>query len=263
MTISERKAQLENYLGQTRVPQDFAEMWRARLKGCAHSQVTAQPVPFANAAAVYEQLTVTTQLGETISARYLRPAGEGPFPTVLMFHDLGRGVRGWHHMTRFIALGYAVAALENRVEGQHWPDRPERMKLERCYTDALALGQAVLERPDTDREHLVTWGEGFGAGLAIVAAALLPGDPRCAALNPMPADLSGKGLGMVDLVSFAPLLRGELLLGTGLMDQTAPPEGQYAIYNRAVCPKRHLVYPKYGHERINFFENEVLIFLHR
>ena len=100
----------------------------------------------------------------------------------------------------------------------------------------------------------------------------MPGEVRCAALNPMPADFRRRNgvsdekllsaLDYMDPVNFAPFLRGALLMGTGLMDKVAPPEGQYAIYNRAVCPKRHLVYPKYEHERINFFENELIKFLH-
>ena len=69
-----------------------------------------------------------------------------------------------------------------------------------------------------------------------------------------------RALGYVDRCGFAPLLRGELLLGTGLMDTVALPAAQYAVYNRAGCPKRHLVYPNYLHERINFFENELVGF---
>ncbi|MFR4560851.1 MAG: acetylxylan esterase [Flavonifractor plautii] len=63
-------------------------------------------------------------------------------------------------------------------------------------------------------------------------------------------------------LSVLPLLTCPLLLGTGLLDQTASPKCQYAIFNRARGPKTHLVYPKYGHERINFFENELLKFFH-
>ena len=70
-------------------------------------------------------------------------------------------------------------------------------------------------------------------------------------------------LDYVDAVNFAPMLKGQLLLGTALMDKIAPPEGQYALYHRAGCEKTHFVYPKYEHERINFFEHEVLKFLHK
>ena len=45
------------------------------------------------------------------------------------------------------------------------------------------------------------------------------------------------------------------------MDTYAPPSAQAAIYNRLTCPKEWKLYPKYAHERINFFENQLLYFL--
>lgn len=45
------------------------------------------------------------------------------------------------------------------------------------------------------------------------------------------------------------------------MDTYAPPKGQAAIYNNLQCEKQWKIYPKYGHERVNFFENELVRFL--
>ena len=86
---------------------------------------------------------------------------------------------------------------------------------------------------------------------------------RCAALNPLPGDFAGLGLpgyDELDAANFAPLCRAEVLLGTCLMDEYAPPKGQAAIYNRLTCPKQWKLYPKYVHERVNFFENQMLCF---
>ena len=44
------------------------------------------------------------------------------------------------------------------------------------------------------------------------------------------------------------------------MDEYAPPKGQAAIYNRLTCPKQWKLYPQYVHERVNFFENQMLCF---
>ena len=52
----------------------------------------------------------------------------------------------------------------------------------------------------------------------------------------------------------------EVLLGSCLMDTYAPPQGQAAIYNRLGGPKQWKMYPKYVHERVNFFENQMLFF---
>jgi len=168
-------------------------------------------------------------------------------------------------MTRFVALGYAVAALENQTSVADWRRDWAALSLEDRYLDALTLAHAAIGLSSTDPARLMTWGEGFGGGLAIVAASLVPGVIRCAALNPLPGDLRAMCDGAVgtdravldglDPVSFAALLTCPLLLGTGLLDQTASPKCQYAIFNRARGPK-------YGHERINFFENELLKFFH-
>lgn len=272
MTITEQTAAWEAYQGAAELPAEFEAVWRGRWAGAAPAgEVRVERVPFQNARATYETWTIPAPGGGELRARYIRPAGEGRFPTVLMYHDLGRGVRGWHHMTRFVALGYAVAALENRTSAADWRRDWAALDLEGRYRDVLTLAHAAMGRPATDPERLLTWGEGFGGGLALVAAALVPGVVRCGALHPLPGDLraecvgeeaDGAALDGLDLIHFASLLTCPLLLGTGLLDQMASPQSQYAIFNRARGPKTHLVYPKYEHERINFFENELLKFFH-
>ena len=111
MTIAEQKAACETYQGMTEIPTDFEAVWRGRwAKAAPAGEVLVERLPFQNAQAAYQQWSVPAPNGREIRARYIRPAREGAFPTVLMFHDLGRGVRGWHHMTRFVALGYGRLA---------------------------------------------------------------------------------------------------------------------------------------------------------
>lgn len=206
MTITEQKAFLRSYTGQAQAPADFAQRWQ-ETAAALHPAVSCAPVAFGNPCGVYERLTVTFD-GRSVTARVIRPAADGVHPLLLMYHDLNRGVRGWHHMTRFLAPG-------------------------------------------------------FGGGLALLAASLCPAVSRCAALNPLPGDFAGLGLpgyDELDAANFAPLCRAEVLLGTCLMDEYAPPKGQAAIYNRLTCPKQWKLYPKYVHERVNFFENQMLCF---
>lgn len=110
---------------------------------------------------------------------------------------------------------------------------------------------------------MYAFGEGFGGGLALLTACLLPEVKRCAVLNPLPGDFAGAGVAGqddLDLANFVPLCRAEVLLGSCLMDTYAPPQGQAAIYNRLSGPKQWKMYPKYVHERVNFFENQMLFF---
>ncbi len=261
MTITERINTMEAYQGNTVCPADFAAHWQEKLNKVSNLNVQHEEVPFCNKAAVYELLHITMPDGSVVDARYIRPAGGGKFPTALMFHDLGRSCRGWHHMTRFVGLGYAVIALENRIDKSKILADLTAEELERAYLDALAVGNAARSLPNTDTEHMAAWGEGFGGGLGLMVSALLPVDIRCGCLHPMPADLP-ENLAEYDLVNFAQRLHAPLLMGTALMDEVASPESQYAVYNHAECEKHHFIYPKYIHERINAFENEYVKFLH-
>lgn len=283
---------------RTICPPDFQVFWSERAAGAEKCTIQMTPVDFHNPMAEYYELHISAEDGETLRARYICPIGEKKVPTVLMFHDYGRGIRGWHHMTRFIALGYAVVALENRcfqldvTAGAE--NGPKGMIAVKLFSDALTLGQAARKLPKTDCDRMIAWGEGLGGGLAVAAAATIPGVVKCAALNPLPADFRTAwlqscnesiyagvishfrncdpehteeeqlfaALDYIDCVNFAPMLSGELLLGTAEMDTAAPPDTQDALFSCAGGEKRQIRYPKYIHERINFYENEMLKFLH-
>ena len=271
MTVSQYKATLSAYPGNIQTPADFEAFWKQQMDPGGVS-VCAEALSFCSETAVYETLTISHS-GGTVKARSIRPAGNGPFPLILMFHNWTRGIRGWHHMTRFIALGYAVIALEAEPFLADWKQFPEQAQLFHRYQDALILAGAARTLSYVDAGKIVTWGEGFGGGLAVAAAAMLPERAGCMALNPMPADIRSvctqaddslqSRLDYTDTASFAAFVRGPALIGVCLMDEIAKPEGQYAIFNRLSCPKTLKVYPKYGHERVNAFENEILSFLHR
>lgn len=260
MTITEQKAFLSDYQGLTRKPQKSLEEWFSLLDACS-PKVTVTPVKFGATQGVYEKIQLE-QDGKTLTARCIHPADAQKHPLILMYHDLNRGVRGWHHMTRFLAFGYGVAALESQPFLGDWKEG--QVDFRERYWEALLFGRTVLSFPWVSKEETIAFGEGFGGGLALLAAALLPGSLRCVALNPLPGDF--RGLGMedmdeLDLVNIAPLCQGEVLMGTCLMDTYAPPKGQAAIFNHLHCKKMWKLYPKYMHERVNFFENEMVAFL--
>ena len=55
-------------------------------------------------------------------------------------------------------------------------------------------------------------------------------------------------LGYIDIQYLAPRIKAKTLLFTGLMDNVCPPSSQYAAYNKMNCPKKHILYPDFGHE---------------
>lgn len=234
-------------------------------------------------------LPVGTYKAESLSA-------VADLPVVVFFSDLGRGVRSWLHLLRFTALGMPVVALEARpCEPQlkdAWrgalsaeelahalinPDDAATSTLKQFIDDALvaaSVASRFLGRTT------VTWGEGLGGSQALFTAALLPKAVSATmALNPLFADnattlraVVGCGdtpqsdaainaVGLLDSACAAELVRVPALIGTALLDQSAPTEGTFALYNRLAGQKEMRVYPKFGHERINQFENEQINYL--
>ncbi|MDY4534956.1 MAG: acetylxylan esterase [Tractidigestivibacter sp.] len=242
--------------------------WEAEFEGLLASAVpmgeavpTPAPVGEENPCARYSELRVPRAGGRVVAGRLIVPEGicrpSERVPLVLMFHDAGRPVRGWHHMTRFCALGYAVIALDG---GRVAPDAVADA-LPGLAADALALARAGLSLPGVDPDRVCAWGEGLGGGLAVlVTAALGPRVARCAVCNPLPADRADVPA-WLDAAVLARRVTSELLVGCGLRDELAPAEGQAALANAAAGPARLVFYPEHAHERINEFENEALRFL--
>ena len=240
------------------------------------------------------QLSARVVLPAAASAAELTTTAE--LPTVVLFSDFGRGVRSWLHLLRFSALGLPVVALEARpCEAQlkdAWrgtfaaeklacalinPDGAASSTLKQLIDDALvttAVASRFLGRTT------VTWGEGLGGSQALFTAALLPKEVSVTmALNPLFADnattlrtVVGCGdtpqsdtaidaVGLLDSACAAELVRVPALIGTALLDQSAATEGTFALYNRLTGQKEMRVYPKFGHERINQFENEQINYL--
>lgn len=272
-----------------------------RAAACASGQqTTLEEVGIETPQAVYRRMAYTATDGALLHARVILPKSEGPHPCILVWHDLDRGTRGWFQLSRYVAAGYAVVHPEYRAWSRDitagWQEGPEGMVAAQLIDDALVAAGLARDLPGVAPDRLMTHGEGFGGLFALAAAALVRGVAKCAVVNVMPADVRGaweqgasgyayegvtrhfreedpcaertgeffSALGYVDAANFSALLPAgcELLDGICLMDAVARPLTQYAAYNRAGCAKRLAAYPKYGHERLNDFENRLLAFMH-
>ena len=152
MTITEQKAFLRTYTGAAQPPEHFAQGWQATFAALAPAVATT-PVAFSNPYGIYERLTITYG-DRTVTARVIRPAGAGECPLLLMYHDLNRGVRGWHHMTRFLALGFGVVAPEAESFREDWKTQPAQADFRQRYLDALAAAKAALALPWVDHSRI-------------------------------------------------------------------------------------------------------------
>ncbi|MEG1925614.1 MAG: acetylxylan esterase, partial [Ruthenibacterium sp.] len=66
--------------------------------------------------------------------------------------------------------------------------------------------------------------------------------------------------GYIDTLNFAHLVRAKTLFGTGLKDVWCLPITQYGVYNNLQCRKKHVVFPDFGHEEIQAFDDMLLSF---
>ena len=297
--LTQRLEDARSYRGAWLRPSNFESFWETSVAFAQNAQVeSVVELPSATQAATFKRITFISTDQTQLSARVILPAGvsEAKLPAVVLFSDLGRGVRSWLHLLRFSALGLPVVALEARpYEAQlkdAWrgaltaeelahalinPDDAASSTLKQLIDDALvttAVASRFLGRTT------VTWGEGLGGSQALFAAALLPKEVSATmALNPLFADnattlrtVVGCGdtpqsdaaidaVGLLDSACAAELVRVPALIGTALLDQSAPTEGTFALFNRLTGQKEMRVYPKFGHERINQFENEQINYL--
>ena len=315
--LTQRLEDARSYRGAWLRPSNFESFWQTPVTFAQNAQVeSVVELPSATQAATFKRITFTSTDQTQLRARVVLPAGasvaeplaaselsasaelsaSSKLPAVVLFSDLGRGVRSWLHLLRFSALGTPVVALEARpCEASlkdAWrgaltaeelagalinPDDAASSTLKQLIDDALvttAVASRFLGRTT------VTWGEGLGGSQALFTAALLPKEVSLTmALNPLFADNAttlrahvGCGdtpqsdaaidaVGLLDSACAAELVRVPALIGTALLDQSAPTEGTFALYNRLPGQKEMRVYPKYGHERINQFENEQINYL--
>lgn len=315
--LTQRLEDARSYRGAWLRPSNFESFWETSVAFAQNAHVeSVVELPSATQAATFKRITFTSTDQTQLRARVILPAGvsvaeplaatelsapaelsaSAKLPAVVLFSDLGRGVRSWLHLLRFSALGMPVVALEARpCEASlkdAWrgaltaeelaralvnPDDAASSTLKQLIDDALvtaAVASRFLGRTT------VTWGEGLGGSQALFAAALLPKEVSVTmALNPLFADNAttlrahvGCGdtpqsdaaidaVGLLDSACAAELVRVPALIGTALLDQSAPTEGTFALYNRLPGQKEMRVYPKFGHERINQFENEQINYL--
>lgn len=303
--LTQRLEEARSYRGAWLRPSNFESFWETSVAFAQNAQVESiTELPSATQIATFKRIMFTSTDQTQLSARVILPVGTygaesmsaADLPAVVLFSDLGRGVRSWLHLLRFTALGMPVVALEAR------PCKPQLKDAWRGALSAEELAHALINPGDAAASTLkqfiddalvatavasrflgrttVTWGEGLGGSQALFTAALLPKAVSATmALNPLFADnattlraVVGCGdtpqsdaaidaVGLLDSACAAELIRVPALIGTALLDQSAPTEGTFALYNRLAGQKEMRVYPKFGHERINQFENEQINYL--
>ena len=213
--LTQRLEEARSYRGAWLRPSNFESFWETSVAFAQNAQVESiTQLPSATQTATFKRIMFTSTDQTQLSARVILPAGiygagalsaVADLPAVVLFSDLGRGVRSWLHLLRFTALGMPVVALEAR------PCKPQLKDAWRGALSAEELAHALINPGDAAASTLkqfiddalvatavasrflgrttVTWGEGLGGSQALFAAALLPKEVSVTmALNPLFAD---------------------------------------------------------------------------
>ena len=193
--------------------------------------------------------------------------------------DVG-GVRGTTHH------GHIVRGLD---------DAPEKLLFRAIYLDTAQLARIVMGFDEVDPARVGATGASQGGGLTLACAALEPRVKLAAPVYPFLTDYRrtwqmdlAKGayeelqqffrradprhereeeiwtrLGYIDVQHLTPRIEGEVLMITSLMDQTCPPSTQFAAFNKIRAPKRHVLYPDFGHESLPEADDLIYEFMGR
>ncbi|MDR3690658.1 MAG: acetylxylan esterase [Fimbriimonas sp.] len=159
-------------------------------------------------------------------------------------------------------------------------DAPEKMLYRQIYLDCAQLAGIVMDMEEVDAARVGATGGSQGGGLTLACAALEPRIARAAPVFPFLSDYLRvwemdlavaayselrnyfrnhdprhereaqifNQLGYIDVQHLAPRIRGEVMMGIGLMDTICPPSTQFAAYNKIQSKKSKVIYPDFGHE---------------
>lgn len=172
-------------------------------------------------------------------------------------------------------------------------DSPDNMLYRHIFLDTAQLARIIMAMPEVDEERVGAIGGSQGGALTLACASLEPGIKRLAPTYPFlcdykrvwEMDLAKQAyeelkyyfrffdplheredevfmkLGYIDLQHIVKRIRGEVLMGVGLMDDVCPPSTQFAAYNKITSPKAMKIYPDYGHENLPRFNDIVFQFM--
>lgn len=157
--------------------------------------------------ALYYDVTFISFDGQVIHAKYIRPVTKKKVPVVFDFHRYLEQSQGYFHLTRYIALQYAVVAMDCRGQGQIVTNSQrlnatmldswvldltqgdiDDIYYHKVYLDALLLSWIVEELEGIDTTKMIAFGRDQGGAIALALAVLNPHIIKCSMLQPMLAN---------------------------------------------------------------------------
>ncbi len=182
------------------------------------------------------------------------------------------------------SIGQLVEGLEGEVR---------QMTVANIYMDVIQLVKLVQTFDFVEGDDLSVCGGSQGGALSLFTAAMFKEVKKCAVLYPFLSDFERiykldprgsayeelfhlfrisdplhnkeegyfKKYAYVDIKNFAPMVRSEVLMATGLKDESCPASTQFAVYNNLHTRKEHILYPEFGHEDLPDYIDKMAMFL--
>lgn len=274
-------------------PADLDAFWHSCRAGLAPDELS-ESEEFSTPQASFRRLMLKGGEG-TLNARLLRPAA--PTSVLIDFHDIGRSARGYYYLSRYLPAGCAVLAPELPTDtalccGAPDPDAPGGIPA-LLHTYKAALRTLRAARQLFPGLPVAVSGEGLGGAMALACAAQSDAVTVCTVLNPLPLDFRHAATGTaadyyrpliqwfraqdptrsrqkalfhaldyLDCMNLTPPEGCAFLLGSSRMDPLSPAAAQLALFRQAASVnKRQVLFDKYAHERVNWYEDAQLEFL--
>jgi cephalosporin-C deacetylase len=171
-------------------------------------------------------------------------------------------------------------------------DIPGNLLFRHIFLDTAQLASIVMTMSDIDEKQVYTVGGSQGGALALVCSALEPRINKIVSVYPFLSDYKRvwemdlakdayaelkayfrrfdprhereeevfTKLGYIDVQNLVKRIKGKVLFATGLMDNICPPSTQFAAFNKITAPKKHVIYPDFGHEWLPDFNDMAIQF---
>ncbi|MGL4740265.1 MAG: acetylxylan esterase [Sarcina sp.] len=193
---------LKKYLGSNIKTNDFELYWKKQKERIDKLSLDFKIKKkfFKNKNAEYFELEFTALDGAKIYAKYIRPKNIKNCPLVFEFHDYKEASRGWHYLTRYIGIGYAVIAMDARGQGGKSLDSIKskgniayghlikgieaelnNLYYVNLYLDSYMISKLAESLENIDINKMICFGKGQGGAQAIVVSALNEKIRKCSA----------------------------------------------------------------------------------
>jgi len=159
------------------------------------------------ATAPVEPVWIPSSDGVYVAAAVRKPAGEGPFPVLIMFHGApgGRGMEqliGWSRgdhggpvWERFLQEGYMVIVADYRGGDWNVVNQPGDGSFATAIDDGQAVIRYARSLPEADADNISLYGVSLGGNLVMYLASMDAGLNAVVAGAPFPVWYLGATLG--------------------------------------------------------------------